>query len=128
MASRTTHSGGGSSVPAPGAAICGGRGDGGSSDGGGGDSGGSNGSGGCGGGGGADASDVFHDSLECETLSRLSVLQKSQPDLINSLLGGSTIYVRLLLRLLAMRAEHLGTKGTKGTAAATAAAGRGGSG
>ena len=76
-----------------------------------------------GGGGAAAASSVLHGSLECEALSRLSALQRSQPDMVGSLLGGSTVYLRLLLRLLAMRAEKRVRKAT--AAAAAAGAGRG---
>ncbi|CAN0073407.1 unnamed protein product [Scytosiphon promiscuus] len=52
-----------------------------------------------------------HDSQECQALTRLSALQKDQPDLAGSLLGGSTIYLRLLLQLLAMRARESNTAG-----------------
>lgn len=46
-----------------------------------------------------------HDQLECESLSNLSNLQRSHPDLAESLLGGNTVYLRLLLKLLAVRAQ-----------------------
>ncbi|CAM9598869.1 unnamed protein product [Ascophyllum nodosum] len=47
-----------------------------------------------------------HDPLECESLSRLSSLERAEPDLADRLLGNTTVYVRMLLRILAMRAEE----------------------
>lgn len=47
-----------------------------------------------------------HDTGECEALAGLSALQREQPDLVESLLGSSTVYLRLLLRLLAIRAQE----------------------
>lgn len=37
-----------------------------------------------------------HDRLECEALLGLSALQRDQPGLAGSLLGGSTIYLRFV--------------------------------
>lgn len=47
-----------------------------------------------------------HQSLECESLARLSRLECSEPDFAGRLLGNTTVYVRMLLRLLAIRAEE----------------------
>ncbi|CAM9740913.1 unnamed protein product [Ectocarpus sp. 12 AP-2014] len=70
---------------------------------------------------GGDGGGCSHGSLECDALVRLSALQREQPGLASSLLGGSTVYLRLLLQLLAMRSRELGTNSTAGSAAARAA-------
>lgn len=49
---------------------------------------------------------VAHGVLECEALTNLSKLQRAQPNLAESLLGANTIYLRLLLQLLALRARQ----------------------
>lgn len=46
----------------------------------------------------------LHNQLECDSLVGLSKLEQSLPHLADSLLGGSTTYLRLLLRVLALRA------------------------
>ncbi|CAM9988975.1 unnamed protein product, partial [Choristocarpus tenellus] len=46
-----------------------------------------------------------HDS-ECASLTQLTLLEKERPDLADSLLGGTTAYLRLLLRLLANRTDY----------------------
>lgn len=51
-------------------------------------------------------SNAEHSPLECEALVSLSRLQSAQPGLAGSLLGGSTIYLRLLLQLLASRSQE----------------------
>lgn len=56
------------------------------------------------GGGGDSITTVAHSVLECEALANLSRLQLAQPHLASSLLGSSTVYLRLLLQLLALRA------------------------
>lgn len=53
---------------------------------------------------------LSHDSLECEALANLSNLQREQPNLAGSLLGGNTVFLRLLLQLLALRAQRPGSR------------------
>lgn len=53
----------------------------------------------------ADCLTFDHYPLECDSLISLSKLEKTLPSLAQSLLGGDTIYLRLLLRLLALRAR-----------------------
>lgn len=43
---------------------------------------------------------------ECESLARLSILEHSESGFAGRLLGNTTVYVRMLLRLLAIRAEE----------------------
>lgn len=49
---------------------------------------------------------IAHGALECEALVNLSRLQQAQPNLADSLLGANTVYLRLLLQLLALRAAQ----------------------